>query len=126
MIEHGYQPVDTIDEHLLGPDVQVITPGGKRRLADIQYGEEIVSDDFTICKVNGIVEGILGIADADAEAVTIAGAEDGKITGWRQPASTAKRRVSIIASTSSSIRLTAIRLKEGKSGCRNTRYIPSM
>ena len=66
--------VDTIDEHLLGPDVQVITPGGKRRLADIQYGEEIVSDDFTICKVNGIVEGILGIADADAEADAEAGA----------------------------------------------------
>ena len=69
---------------------------------------------------------LLTDADADADAVTDADAEVGKITGWRQPASTAKRRVSIIASTSSSIRLTAIRLKEGKSGCRNTRYIPSM
>lgn len=58
----------TLDEHLLGPDVQVLTPGGRRRLADIQYGDELISEDYTLCKVNGIVEGTVSAsADADAD-----------------------------------------------------------
>jgi hypothetical protein len=58
-----------LDEHLLGPDVQVLTPGGRRRLADIQYGDEVISEDYTLCKVNGIVEGTMPAGtDVDADA----------------------------------------------------------
>ena len=63
---------EPLEEHLLSPDVKVLIPGGVRRLADIQYGDEVISGDYTLCKVNGIVEGITdteGTADTASAGV---------------------------------------------------------
>jgi hypothetical protein len=63
---------EPLEEHLLGPDVKVLTPGGVRRLAVIQYGDDVLSEDYTPCKVNGIVEGSVGgsVGDSVGDFVT--------------------------------------------------------
>jgi hypothetical protein len=86
---------EPLEEHLLSPDVKVLIPGGVRRLADIQYGDEVISGDYTLCKVNGIVEGITdteGTADTASAGVWWSGClvRRSLVGSWERIASTEK------------------------------------
>jgi hypothetical protein len=59
-ILNGVRPVappSTVDDHLIGRDVRVLTVSGARRLGDIRIGDRVLCNEFETTRVIGIVEG---------------------------------------------------------------------
>jgi hypothetical protein len=62
ILNHSFKATDMegLDDHLLGPQIRVITPGGAQPLETIRIGDVVVGEGLRPTRVIGVVKGQIG------------------------------------------------------------------